>query len=76
MAVHELALETPPILPLLAATEPVDHIHDYGMPIPHYKYPPTKDDFQKPLIRRNRKPKVDRQDNRKDNSDGHIDEFA
>lgn len=76
MAVHERALETPSIIPLLAVTEPIDHIHDYGMPIPHYKHPPVKDDFQKPFSRRNRKPRIDRQDNRNDKPDGHIDDFA
>ena len=63
-----------------AATDPVDPLRDYSIPIQPFKHPPAKDDFQQ--IRRRRK----RQDNEPEQEperqqdapreDGHIDDYA
>lgn len=59
------------------ATEPVDGIHDYNIPIPTYQRPPNKDDFRNDTSRR--KPRS--QSNPSDSSvprpdDGHVDDYA
>lgn len=59
-----------------AATDPIDSIHDYHLPIPPFKHPPAKDDFrQAPRRRKPRQPesiqpKPDILDR------GHVDDYA
>ena len=43
----------PVAIGLWAATDPVDPMRDYSIPIHPFKHPPAKDDFQQ--IRRRRK---------------------
>lgn len=60
-----------------AATDPIDGINDYTIPILPFKRPPSKDDFQQ--IRRRRKPPESDQDQPKPgtpNGDGLVDEYA
>ncbi len=70
---HALAL---PMLQHRAATDPVDAIRDYNLPIPTYKHPPTRQDFIK--IRRPGKNPEKSQDTsgQPPVDDGHVDEYA
>lgn len=60
-----------------AATDPVDSIHDYNIPIPPFKHSPTKEDLQK--SRRQRKERgseTEPPEPHSSNSDGHVDDYA
>lgn len=60
-------------LPLVAATDPIEPIHDYTIPIPPFKHPPLREDYPAPK-KRNRKPVPKEPPEHRD--DGHIDEYA
>lgn len=63
--------------PHLAASDPIEPIHDYNTPILPFKHPPAKEDFQK--IRRQRKehePDSGSSDSNAPNHDGHVDDYA
>jgi len=61
-----------------AASEPVDSIHPFNIPIPPSKHPPSKEDFSK--TRRPRKkndtPLNERSDSDIHREEGHIDDYA
>ena len=67
-----------PMPPWLMATEPVDGIHDYNIPIPHHKLPPGKDEYPKPRRRRQERDRQRDPAGGKDapRPDGHIDDYA
>lgn len=61
----------------LAASDPIEPIHDYTIPILPFKHPPAKDNFRK--IRRQRKEHESDSgsiDSNAPNGDGHIDDYA
>ena len=61
----------------LAATDPIEPIHDYNIPILPFKHPPAKEDLRK--IRRQRKkhePDSGTIDSNTPNGDGHVDDYA
>lgn len=60
-----------------AATDPIESIHDYNIPILPCKRPPAKDDFQQ--IRRQRKQHEPEHDQTKpgtSNGEGLVDDYA
>ena len=65
-----------PVSQRQAATDPIDAIRDYNLPIPTYKHPPTRQDFIK--IRRPGKNSEKAQDtpDHPPADDGHVDEYA
>lgn len=75
---HTAAVESVTVaMPLLAATEPVDSIHPYNIPILPFKHPPAKENFKN--IRRQRKEHQSDSgsaDSNASHDDGHVDDYA
>lgn len=62
---------------LWAATDPVEPVHDYNIPILPFKHPPTPDDFQK-IRRRRKQQEIEHDQPEPDTTDGegHVDDYA
>ncbi len=58
------------------ATEPVEPIHDYNMPIMPFKRPPGREDFVEPRKREKRSPEREPSRKTPPQQDGHIDDYA
>lgn len=59
-----------------AATDAIEPIHDYNIPIPPFKHPPTREDFPQ-IRRRNKAPEQKKEQPHSPPADeGHVDEFA
>lgn len=60
-----------------AAPDPVDPIHNYNIPIPPFKHPPTREDLdRKPRRRQQQEPNTEQPVTHPTGGDGHIDDFA
>ena len=59
-----------------AATDAIEPIHDYNIPIPPYKRPPTREDFPQ-IRRRNKSPEQKKeQPHPPPVNEGHVDDYA
>ncbi len=58
------------------ATDPVEPIHDYNMPILPFKRPPGREDFVQPRKRERRPPEREQPHQTPSRQDGHIDDYA
>ena len=58
-----------------AATDPIEPIHDYNIPILPFKHPPTREDFPK-IRKRNPSPEDHKKPPPQPAGEGHVDDFA
>lgn len=74
---HTAQAKSETIFGYRAATDPVDSIHSYNIPIPPHKKPPTQEEYKKPDKKR-KSPDNDSRKNEtsKPGHDGHIDDYA
>lgn len=67
-------------LPLWGATDPVDPLRDYSIPIHPHQHPPQRDDYQDNRRRRRREREVPPPNPQPSpdvpREDGHIDDYA
>lgn len=59
-----------------AATNPIEPIHEYNIPILPFKHPPTQEDFTRTRKRQKRHEQPHEQMPTPPADDGHIDEYA
>jgi hypothetical protein len=59
-----------------AATDPVDSIHPYNIPILPFKHPPAKEDFHKSRRQRKENKPEPPETTHSGGGEGHVDDYA
>lgn len=61
---------------LEASTDPVEPIHEYHIPIPPFKHPPTREDYRQFPRRNKNTEKKHEEKPAPPEQDGHVDDYA